>query len=92
MRRARAVQAWWASDWLRPVSRARQVAWPRTQVLAVGDSLRTDIAGAAGVDIDSCWVLGGIHRAELNGDPVAATDAARHAGLAPTAAVPTFTW
>jgi len=65
---------------------------PASQVLAVGDSLRTDIAGAAGVNIDSCWVLGGIHRAELNGSAAAATDAAQHAGLAPTAAVPTFTW
>ena len=33
------------------------------RVLAVGDSLRTDIAGAAGVDLAACWVLDGIHGA-----------------------------
>jgi HAD superfamily hydrolase (TIGR01459 family) len=39
----------------------------RRSILAVGDSLRTDIAGAAGVGIDSVWVLGGIHGEELGG-------------------------
>jgi len=32
-----------------------------TRVLAIGDSLRTDIAGAAGMGMDSILVLGGIH-------------------------------
>lgn len=31
---------------------------PPERVLAVGDSLRTDIAGAAGVGVASCWVFG----------------------------------
>jgi HAD superfamily hydrolase (TIGR01459 family) len=65
---------------------------PPSRVLAVGDSLRTDIAGAAGVGIDSCWVLGGIHRDELNGDAEAAQEAVRRAGLAPVVAVPAFSW
>ena len=64
----------------------------RTRVLAVGNSLRTDIAGAAGMGIDACWVLGGIHAAELGGDSAAACDAVRQAGLAPVAAVPAFAW
>ena len=64
----------------------------RTRVMAVGDSLRTDMAGAAGVGIDSCWVLGGIHAGELHGDAGAAVEAARRAGLDPTAAVPAFHW
>ena len=64
----------------------------RSRVLAVGDSLRTDIAGAAGVGIDACWVLGGIHAAALGGDGEAAVAAARNAGLAPIAALPTFVW
>ena len=34
---------------------------PVERVLAVGDALHTDIAGAAGVDIAACWVLGGVH-------------------------------
>jgi HAD superfamily hydrolase (TIGR01459 family) len=65
---------------------------PPARVLAVGDSLRTDIAGAAGAGIDSCWVLDGIHRDELNGDAEAAQAAVRRAGLAPVAAVPVFRW
>ena len=38
---------------------------PKPRVLAVGDALRTDIAGAAAIGVDACWVLGGIHAAEL---------------------------
>ena len=34
---------------------------PAERVLAVGDALHTDIAGAAGVDVAACWVLSGIH-------------------------------
>ena len=74
----------------RPVLAMLGVAPAR--VLAVGDSLRTDIAGAAGAGIPSCWVLGGIHAAELHGDRQAAATAARQAGLAPVAAVPAFVW
>ncbi len=40
-----------------PVARAR--------ILAVGDSVRTDMAGAAGYGIDALLVAGGIHRGEL---------------------------
>ena len=64
----------------------------RSRVLAVGDSLRTDIAGAAGVGIESCWVLGGIHAAELGGNPASAEEMARAAGLAPVACLPAFVW
>lgn len=65
---------------------------PRGRVLAVGDALRTDIAGAAAAGIDSCWVLGGIHGAELGADADRINAAAYDAGLAPTACVPSFTW
>jgi HAD superfamily hydrolase (TIGR01459 family) len=41
---------------------------PPGRVLAVGDSLRTDIAGAARAGIDSLFILGGIHQAELMRD------------------------
>jgi HAD superfamily hydrolase (TIGR01459 family) len=37
----------------------------RSRILAVGDSLRTDIAGAAGVGIDSLLIAGGIHAEEF---------------------------
>jgi HAD superfamily hydrolase (TIGR01459 family) len=64
----------------------------RSRVLAVGDSLRTDMAGAAGVGIDACWVLGGIHAPELHGDAGVAAAAAWRAGLDPAAAVWAFRW
>ncbi len=60
--------------------------------LAVGDSLRTDIAGANSRGIPSCWVLGGIHEAELGGDPARIAAAAKAAELAPVAAMPRFVW
>jgi HAD superfamily hydrolase (TIGR01459 family) len=37
----------------------------RRRILAVGDSLRTDIAGARSAGIDSVWIVGGIHAEEL---------------------------
>ena len=37
----------------------------RSRILAVGDSLRTDIAGAAGAGIDSLLIAGGIHAEEF---------------------------
>jgi HAD superfamily hydrolase (TIGR01459 family) len=37
----------------------------RRRVLAVGDSLRTDLAGAAGAGLDSLLVAGGIHAEEF---------------------------
>jgi HAD superfamily hydrolase (TIGR01459 family) len=65
------------------------LALPPGRVLAVGDSLRTDIAGATGVGLASCWVLGGI-AGDLG--PVAAETEAQAAGLRPIAAIPAFIW
>jgi len=62
------------------------------RVLAVGDALRTDIAGAAGVGLAACWVLGGLHGESLGGDPRRAEAAAREAGLSPLACLPRFAW
>jgi ribonucleotide monophosphatase NagD (HAD superfamily) len=68
------------------------------RVLAVGDSLRTDIAGANAVGIDSVLITGGIHGDELNvrmGEmpDAAALDALyKRAGERPTAAMPAFRW
>jgi HAD superfamily hydrolase (TIGR01459 family) len=70
----------------------------RRRILAIGDSLRTDIAGAAAAGIDSVLVAGGLHAEELG-----ATDGAAPApdalarlcareGLSPVAAVPAFIW
>lgn len=68
------------------------LALPRGRVLAVGDALRTDMAGAKAAGIDGCWVLGGIHGEELGGDPARIEAAAARAGLAPVACLPAFTW
>lgn len=65
---------------------------PLGRVLAVGDALRTDIAGAQAAGIDSCWVLGGIHGAELDHDPTRVEAAAKAADLAPVACVPSLVW
>jgi len=70
----------------------------RSRILAVGDSLRTDVAGAAGVGVDSLLVLGGIHAEELAGaadsrhDPEKLAAACARAGQWPTYAVSAFTW
>jgi HAD superfamily hydrolase (TIGR01459 family) len=62
----------------------------RGRILAVGDSLRTDIAGANGAGIDGLLVLGGIHQEELaEGD--LDTVIGRH-GIRPKAAVADFRW
>jgi HAD superfamily hydrolase (TIGR01459 family) len=60
-----------------------------SRVLAIGDSLRTDIAGAANAGIDTLWVLGGIHAASVGDNPARA--AAEH-GLTPTAIIPALAW
>jgi HAD superfamily hydrolase (TIGR01459 family) len=70
----------------------------RTRILAVGDSLHTDIAGAAGAGIDSLLVAGGIHAEEFGVrlgkgpdlDRVAAALAA--GGHRPTAVIARFCW
>lgn len=60
------------------------------RILCIGDSLRTDIAGANAAGLDSLLVVGGIHRAEFAG-PDGGIDAARIAAACRTArAWPTF--
>lgn len=70
----------------------------RRRVLAVGDSLRTDIAGAARAGIDSVWIVGGIHAEELGVREGELPDAGRvaaalaEAEAAPLAVAPGFRW
>jgi HAD superfamily hydrolase (TIGR01459 family) len=63
---------------------------PLDRILVVGDALRTDIAGAKAVGLESCWVLDGIH--DLAGKPAEAEAEAAAAGLAPIATLPNFAW
>jgi HAD superfamily hydrolase (TIGR01459 family) len=88
----------------KPHARAYEVCFDildgidQSRVLAVGDSFRTDIAGANAAGIASLFVAGGIHAEELSGpgggplnaDKVSA--AATAAGHAPTAAIAGFYW
>lgn len=68
------------------------------RILAVGDSLRTDIAGARGVGIDSLLIAGGIHAEEFGLAPGQELDAARLAAIlaqeenAPDFVLPFFAW
>lgn len=68
----------------------------RSRVLAVGDGLRTDIAGANAVGIDSALVVGGIHAEELGALWGQAADPGKLAGLSaligpkPTFAIPSL--
>ena len=70
----------------------------RRRILAVGDSLRTDIAGAANAGIDSLLVSSGVHAAEIGHGTGARPDPARLAattaesGVTPTLAIAEFAW
>jgi HAD superfamily hydrolase (TIGR01459 family) len=68
----------------------------RRRILAVGDSLRTDIAGAAAAGIASLFVVGGIHAAEFAAadgvDPGRIEAALAEAGAAPIGIIRRFTW
>ncbi len=74
----------------RPV--LRMLDLPSERVMAVGDSLRTDIAGAAAAGLAACWVLGGLHGEALAGDTSRARAALADAGLDPAAAIAGFGW
>jgi HAD superfamily hydrolase (TIGR01459 family) len=68
----------------------------KRRILAIGDSLRTDIAGAAAAGIDSVFITGGIHAAEFssNGtlDAERVTAALDEDGLRPIAVGVRFSW
>jgi ribonucleotide monophosphatase NagD (HAD superfamily) len=70
----------------------------RTRVLAIGDSLRTDIAGAEAAGIPAALVLGGLHAEEFGAaagrrpDLAKVAAACQAANVRPVALVPAFTW
>lgn len=61
----------------------------KSRILAVGDSLETDIPGAVGFGIDSALVLGGILKEKTQREIV---ELCRELKLTPTYTVPRFTW
>jgi ribonucleotide monophosphatase NagD (HAD superfamily) len=74
--------------------RARGAPIERRRVLAIGDGMMTDMAGAARVGLDTLFVTGGIHRSLHGETPAAPADPLElqrlydEHGLSPTAAVP----
>ncbi|EWY37501.1 HAD family hydrolase [Skermanella stibiiresistens SB22] len=70
----------------------------RTRIVAVGDSFRTDVAGANAAGIDALLVTSGIHLEELatawgeHPDPVKLAAAAAASGHVPRGAIPRFHW
>ena len=55
--------------------RARGARIDRRRILAIGDGMKTDIAGATAAGIDALFITGGIHRAALHRDaPDASAD------------------
>jgi HAD superfamily hydrolase (TIGR01459 family) len=72
----------------------------RSRTLCIGDSLATDIRGATAAGMDSVFVAGGIHAAELGYDPAGTAPLDRDrlaalfdaAGLRPVATLPVLSW
>jgi HAD superfamily hydrolase (TIGR01459 family) len=74
--------------------RVRGEAIDKSRVLAIGDGMKTDIAGAARAGLDALFVTGGIHRS-LHGkapaspaDPIGLQRLYREYALWPVAAIP----
>jgi HAD superfamily hydrolase (TIGR01459 family) len=77
-------------------SAARGAMIDKRRVLAIGDAMRTDVAGALAQNLDALFVASGIHRDEIgavNALDAAAFEqfAARH-GLRPTAIIGDLVW
>ncbi|MDP6706159.1 MAG: TIGR01459 family HAD-type hydrolase [Alphaproteobacteria bacterium] len=73
----------------RALARLDGIAGERT--VMIGDSFSTDIAGAVGVGIDSLWLAGGIHAAEVGYSEGVPLDPVRLAGVLDRApALPTL--
>ena len=68
----------------------------RRRILAIGDSLRTDIAGAEGAGIDSLLIAGGVHAAEFGTDGALDLDriagAIEKSGAHPIGVAARFVW
>ena len=83
---------------LRGAAKLRGAPIDRSRVLAVGDGLHTDVAGAAAQALDCLFVTSGIHRAETLSpgtrriDPEGLRDLLAGAGQSPVAAIAHLVW
>ncbi len=68
----------------------------RRRILAIGDSLRTDIAGAEAAGIDSLLIAGGVHAAEFTAggalDQARVAAAVEQSGTHPIGVAARFVW
>jgi HAD superfamily hydrolase (TIGR01459 family) len=72
---------------------ARGQRAPIGRTLAIGDALRTDIAGALALGIDGLFVSGGIHAGEVrDNSPAALAQFFAAAGVIPHAVTPRLQW
>jgi HAD superfamily hydrolase (TIGR01459 family) len=78
------------------ISALRGSAPPLSRLLAIGDSIRTDLKGASSFGIDCLFVTAGIHAEELGGrqnpNPAAITQIFAKAGVVPRAVTPRLKW
>jgi HAD superfamily hydrolase (TIGR01459 family) len=78
------------------IAALRGASVPLTRVLAIGDSVRTDLTGATRAGIDCLFVTAGIHAEELGSrhapDPDALALIFAQAGAAPVAAMQRLVW
>lgn len=69
---------------------------PRARVLAIGDSVRTDLAGAAAMGLDCLFVAEGIHAGRTGRGAAVDTDVLAEmfaeAGVSPRAVMPRLAW
>ena len=69
---------------------------PLSRVLAIGDSVRTDLAGAASFGVDFLFVISGIHASDVGSretpDPAGLSTMFAAAGAAPKAVIPRLMW
>ena len=69
---------------------------PLARVLAIGDSVRTDLAGAASFGMDFLFVISGLHAGEVGSretpDPTGLSAMFAAAGAVPKAVIPRLVW
>jgi HAD superfamily hydrolase (TIGR01459 family) len=69
---------------------------PLARVLAIGDSVRTDLAGAASFGMDFLFVISGLHAGEIGSretpDPTGLSAMFAAAGAVPKAVIPRLVW
>jgi HAD superfamily hydrolase (TIGR01459 family) len=81
---------------LATAAKVRGSETPLRRVLAIGDSVRTDLAGAAALGVDCLFIAAGIHSEEFGGrddpDPEAVERMFAAAGFAPKAMMRRLRW